>query len=316
MSKIKNGIIFGVKLIFCLILMAWIFSKIEINLFLKIFRQSDIKIFIVAYLFLLLNTGLSSYKWKILLEADGIKIPFIFLIKSYLVATFANLFLPSNIGGDVVRIYDVAKHSKDSVKSAASVLIDRASGFFALSFIGFIASLSSVSFLNDTNFFSILCTVFIIIVLMFILLFNKKIHRLMRAVLSFFKIQKASALFNRFTDSLDSYKKQPGTLFKILLISFFFQLMVVGIVYLYSLGLHMKISFLYFLIFIPIITVIESIPLTPFALGIRDASYVFFFTKVGLSIEQAESLAITYILMTFAYAFLGGGIFIFQKRKI
>ncbi len=295
--------------------MNWIFSKIEINLFLKIFQQTDIKIFIVAFCFLLLNTAVSSYKWKILLEADNIRIPFIFLIKSYLVATFANLFLPSNIGGDVIRIYDVAKHSKDSVKSTASVLIDRASGFFALSFIGFIASLSSVSFLNDTKIVSILCTVFIIIVLMFILLFNKKIHLLINRILSFFKIQKAAGLFNRLTDSLNSYKKEPGTLFKILFISFFFQLTVVGIVYLYSIGLHMKISFLYFLIFIPIITVIESIPLTPFALGIRDASYVFFFTKVGLSIEQAESLAITYILMTFAYALLGGGIFLFQKRK-
>ena len=314
MNKGKTYIIFGGKLIFCLILMGWIFSKIEINLFLKIFRQTDIKIFIIAYLFLLLNTALSSLKWKILLEADGIKIPFNFLIKSYLVATFANLFLPSNIGGDVVRIYDVAKHSKDSVKSTASVLIDRASGFFALSLIGFIASLSSVSFLNNTKIISSLCSVFILILVMFVLLFNKKIHSLIRIMLSFFKIQKALSLFTRLTDSLDSYKKHPATLSKILLISFFFQLMVVGIVYLYSLGLHMKISFLYFLIFIPIITVIESIPLTPFALGIRDASYVYFFTKVGLSIEQSESLAITYILMTFAYAFLGGVIFLFKKK--
>lgn len=315
MTKRKTHIIIGAKLILCLILMGWIFSKIEINLFLKIFRQTDIKIFIIAYLFLLLNTAISSFKWKILLEADGIKIPFNFLFKSYLVATFANLFLPSNIGGDVVRIYDVAKHSKDSVKSTASVLIDRASGFFALSLIGFIASLTSLSFLRDIKIVNSLCSVFILIVLLFMLLFSKKIHILMNSILSFFKLQKTSGLFNRLTDSLDSYKKHPATLTIILLLSLCFQFMVVGIVYLYSLGLHMEISFLYFLIFIPIITVIESIPLTPFALGIRDASYVYFFTKVGLSIEQAESLAVTYILMTFAYAFLGGVIFLCQKRK-
>ena len=296
--------------------MAWVFSKIEITLFLKIFHQADINIFIIAYLLLLLNTALSSFKWKILLEADGIKIPLIFLFKSYLVASFANLFLPSNIGGDIVRIYDVAKQSKDPVKSTASVLIDRASGFFALSFIGFIASVCSLSLLKDTRIVGSLCSIFVIIVLMFILLFSKKIHNLMNSLLSFFKIQKITILFNRLTDSLDSYRKLPSTLYKILLLSFCFQLLVVVIIYLYSLGLHMKISFLYFLIFIPIITVIESIPLTPFALGIRDASYVFFFTKAGLSNEQAESLAVIYIIMTFLYAFLGGGVFLFQKKKL
>ncbi len=43
-----------------------------------------------------------------LVHAQGIAMPFGALLNSYLVATFMNNFLPSNIGGDVVRIGDTA----------------------------------------------------------------------------------------------------------------------------------------------------------------------------------------------------------------
>ena len=48
----------------------------------------------------------STWRWGLLLKAQHLDFRFRSLTSSFLVATFFNNFLPSNIGGDVVRIAD------------------------------------------------------------------------------------------------------------------------------------------------------------------------------------------------------------------
>ena len=76
--------------------------------------------------------GVAAWKWQIILRADNVHVPLPRLVASYLVGTFFNIFLPSSIGGDAYRIYDVARDSGRSASSFSSVLADRLSGFLAL----------------------------------------------------------------------------------------------------------------------------------------------------------------------------------------
>ena len=54
----------------------------------------------IIYVLLFVNTVLNSWKWGLLLRADGIRMSLGSLICSHLIGTFFNLFLPSSIGGD------------------------------------------------------------------------------------------------------------------------------------------------------------------------------------------------------------------------
>jgi hypothetical protein len=214
----------------------------------------------------------------------------------------------------VFRIVDVARESRSAAKSAASVFIDRASGFFALSTIGFAASLAGMSLLREPLLQGTLLGVFALIFSAFVALFHPGLHRVASACLDRIPVSRPREIFDKLTASLNAYRGRKMLLLEIVSISFAFQGMVVVIVYLYSRGLLLEARFLWFLIFIPIITVVESIPVTPFALGTRDWGYVFFFTRTGWSMEQAESLAITYVLMTVLYSLAGGVIFVLRRR--
>src|SRR5438128_935635 len=46
----------------------------------------------------------SAWKWQILLASHGLRVGFGHLFGTYLVGLFFNNFLPSNIGGDVIRV--------------------------------------------------------------------------------------------------------------------------------------------------------------------------------------------------------------------
>ena len=63
---------------------------------------------LVAYTAMLAT---SAWRWRLLLQTQKIDVRLGHLTKSFLVATFFNNFLPSNIGGDVIRIADTAPHT-------------------------------------------------------------------------------------------------------------------------------------------------------------------------------------------------------------
>ena len=74
----------------------------------------------------------SGWRWQTLLDAQHVRVPIGWLLNSYLVATFFNNFLPSNIGGDVIRIRDTAAQAGSKTLATTVVLMDRGLGLLGL----------------------------------------------------------------------------------------------------------------------------------------------------------------------------------------
>src|SRR5262249_60892714 len=70
-----------------------------------------------------------------LLRAQQVDVRRRWLLGSFLVASFFNNFLPSNIGGDVIPISDTARAARSRTLAATVVLMDRVLGLMALIFV-------------------------------------------------------------------------------------------------------------------------------------------------------------------------------------
>lgn len=85
------------------------------------------------------------WKWHLLLnaalrESDSTsRVSLIDCAKFYLAGMFWNLWMPSSIGGDTVRVYLAGKSSGRLSVAASAVLMDRLSGLIALLMIGCVA---------------------------------------------------------------------------------------------------------------------------------------------------------------------------------
>ena len=89
-------------------------------------------------------------------------------------------------------------------------------------------------------------------------------------------------------------------------ISVCFQISVIVCVFLMALSLDAKTDFVYFLAFVPLITLMEAVPISIYGIGVRDAGYAFFFAMAGLTDAQTRSLALLYLAMTVLYSLTGG----------
>ncbi len=81
----------------------------------------------------------SAWRWGLLLGAQGVEVPARTLTGSFLVATFFNNFLPSNIGGDVIRIADTARPAGSKTLATSVVLVDRGIGLLGLVLLAAVA---------------------------------------------------------------------------------------------------------------------------------------------------------------------------------
>ena len=269
----------------------------------------------LIYALLLMNTTLSSLKWQLLLRADGVRVPLPSLLSSYLIGTFFNLFLPSSIGGDSYRVVEASRHG-GAAKSFASVFADRLTGFLALAIWGLLFSAVGWSSLPDKRILWLPVLVFGLMATMVFALIQRTWMVAVLHFLRFDRLKQLDAFLHRFLDSLAGYHANRALLAKVFSISLFFQMMAIVIIFCISKAMDWHVPFIYFSIFVPLITLGEALPISIFGIGVRDSLYVFFFSQGGASREQALSMALVYVLITTGYSLLGGVLFLLRRPSV
>src|SRR5262244_3652689 len=131
-SIARRVMVMGVKLAVSVALLAWLFSRVDMAALWSTARRASPLWMTIAFTIYALNVLLSVWRWWLLVEAQELDVPFKTLSASMLVALFFNNFLPSNIGGDVVRIGDTAKAAGSKTLATTIVLVDRTMGMLGL----------------------------------------------------------------------------------------------------------------------------------------------------------------------------------------
>lgn len=96
------------------------------------FGRASGQVIALGFLVYYLGVALSCYKWQILLRLERLDLPFSRLVRWYLISAFASNFLPTEIGGDLGRVYLVGRHTGRTFAIARSVFAERLSGLLFL----------------------------------------------------------------------------------------------------------------------------------------------------------------------------------------
>src|ERR1044072_5622265 len=84
--------------------------------------------FLLALASLLVSRIFVIARWHVLLQSGGVKIPFSRSAELTLMGLFANNFLPTTVGGDVVRLAGIMQMGFDRAICVASIAADRLIG--------------------------------------------------------------------------------------------------------------------------------------------------------------------------------------------
>ncbi len=122
----------ALKIAVSLVLLVLLFSRVDVNRLWDGARQASLPWLAAALVVYTLNIMASTWRWHVLLRAQDVRLARRTLFGSFLVANFFNNFLPSNIGGDVIRIRDTAPAARSKTLATTVILVDRGLGLMGL----------------------------------------------------------------------------------------------------------------------------------------------------------------------------------------
>lgn len=263
--------------------------------------------YLMVCLFLFfLSLVLHSLRWKVLLKCKSIEVSTVKLLYFNFVGLFFNLSLPSAIGGDAVRMYQMSKHSQNTSEAVASVLMDRGIGFFTLLCVAPIMVLFSARQMEISAFFF---PVILFIAMATIFVFFR-LKGLTQRCCSANGGSKFYKKITHYYDAFDAYRSHKKSILLAMVISVGMISLGIVITYLISHGLGLYISLAYFIIFVPIIFLITMIPISIHGLGLREGAFVFFFAKAGLAAPQALSISLISYILTLSFGIIGGIVYV------
>jgi uncharacterized protein (TIRG00374 family) len=128
----KRAALLSLKIGVSVALLTYLLSTTDLRAIEERLRTADLVYLLAGVLSYAAMLAIAAWRWQLLLAGLGRPAPMRQLTASYLIATFFNNFLPSNIGGDIVRVRDGSRLTGSTTSSLAVVGIDRILGFGAL----------------------------------------------------------------------------------------------------------------------------------------------------------------------------------------
>jgi uncharacterized membrane protein YbhN (UPF0104 family) len=318
--------------LFGLGLLAFLLWRVDWQELTRIVSQASVGYVGVALLIELLNVLPRVLRWRALLLTQGTREPFLRLFSIYLVGSFFNNFLPSNVGGDSVRMLRMGQLTGQGVDAVSSVLVERLCGLFAVLLMGVVAVLSNWRLASAGGIGLLVLGVFVAFVLGMLVLFNLRWVRFwadrlppptppdrgglgnppdrggVRGVLAVL-LGKLGKLY----DSIYAFRGHGRVLLVVLALSLLFRFGYVFGLYVQSFALHMPIPFVWLMMAISLIAVVTSLPLSLNAIGIQEGAYVFFLGLAGIAAPQALALALLSRGVRLAVSLVGGVIYLLGK---
>lgn len=304
----KRQAISALKLTFILGLLYFLSKKGFISVQATHQALKQWQIILPAVCALLFTTLLGVVRWRWLLEAQGIHLPFLRILQLNFIGNFFNNALPGAVSGDFVKVFYVGKEVKgQKTRALGSILFDRVAGLSALVLVSSGALIFNYkAYLNTPllKAIQVLVELAAASVLFYgYLFFVREHHDPLLRVLRWIErpISRASAL-TRVYESLRHYHSHRIAVIKVLLISVAIHL-IVGwscLHFAYALG-ETQISLLSLYVILGMGLLITAIPIAPGGIGTGNVAFLYLFHLIG-----SERGADVYSLFAITNLFIGG----------
>lgn len=135
-SGMRKKQLFVVKALISAGLLTWLLSRQDWGAIQANFSRLSPGYIVSALLFYFFAQFVSAFRWHITGHALHLPGSHWFYIRLYFLGMFFNLFLPTGMGGDVVKSYKLGNHHKKHGAAACSILIERGLGLAAMLTLG------------------------------------------------------------------------------------------------------------------------------------------------------------------------------------
>ncbi len=257
---------------------------------------------------------LATARWYEVAHALGLKIKPRRMFSHYMAGMFISNFVPTTVGGDVIRITRLTNDTDDGPHSFASVLLERLSGWIVLpvfTLVGLaldpeLRSLGAPTRVAASTAGLTLLALALILVLVGNAWFGRWVS----------KHNGWVRFVNGLHTGIDELRGKPRDTGRILVTAFAYQAVVLA-----AAGCAAKVVGINglgpteLMAFIPAVLIIQVLPIGLGGLGLREGALVLFLHDLGVLDERAIAFGLLLYLLTMAGSLVGLPTLVFGGRR-
>ena len=259
---------------------------------------------------------ISAWKWKILCNATSIRTTLVELVGLYLIGSFYNHFMPTSVGGDVVRSYELARKNCTLSDAFASVFVERYTGLATLLLIVLAALPFDVRFYSDLRILALAIVLMVGFAIGSWMVFSPALVRLIQIRLHGQVIRKVVSKVGHFQEALWRYKSHGGSLAMAFTVSLLFYANAVFITYTGLLALGVEASLPRLFIAVPVMLMLFLLPISLGGVGLQEWAHTFVMGILGVPPIVGVSLGLLYRLRTILFGLVGGLVMLIRSGGV
>lgn len=283
--------------------------QVDLGQLWQVVRQARWAYLVAALVLMIAGTALRAVRWRVLLQALGIVVSLRRLVHLYFVGAFFNIFLPTGLGGDAVKMAELARSTKRTPEAIGTTLVDRATGLWVLFVLALLALPFSFDLLPQGWAPIIALGTLGGVIGGWVVMGTPLIPWIGGQV----RLPGQEKL-ERFYRSVSQLGYRA--LGKACVVSLIFDLLLIAFNVLIAYGLNVDQPLGIFLLFTPIISFSLALPISIGGLGVREQTYVLLFGSLGVSDTAAAAMSLTnYALTNLVVGLIGGILYALEGTK-
>jgi uncharacterized membrane protein YbhN (UPF0104 family) len=299
------------------IILLWIlFSRVDVARLWSVARHASLPWLGAALALYFAMIVMSAWRWDLLLKAQGLVFPFLRLVTSFLVATFFNNFLPSNIGGDVVRIADTAPAAGSRTLATTVVLLDRGLGLLGLVLVAAIGATAGPGFgpAGSGLGAGMLWAGFGIAAMIATpaLLMPRGLATVLRP-LRVLHPEWVDQRIERITAALARFREAPEALGGCFAGAVAVQGLLVGFYLAVAHSMSIPINYAALAVIVPISFIVQMVPISMNGFGVREATFGFYFGRLGLPLESGVLVSLMGAALMMVFSLSGAAAYVSRR---
>jgi len=299
-----------------------ILSRINLITLIEIVAQTDVWFLILAFLVNCFAIILKSLKWKIIVNSVKPGFSLRDSVVAFFVGFSFSTITPAKLG-DFVKVLYITDENCTLGKSLSTIFIDRLIDIILL------FSIALVGIYGFSVFYNIeilsISTIILIIAGIVAGLYIALNRPLLSALLKpFFNIfvpkhlkSKVSFYYDDFFTGLFTFYYDRARFFSSIGIGILSWIPPFLYGYFLALSIGIDTGVLFFVLVIPVLGLLDLLPISISGIGTRDVALIFLFGLKGISPEQAVAFSLLYLFMSYwLIALIGAGVYFRYPVKI
>jgi glycosyltransferase 2 family protein len=315
-STVRRVLGFVAKALVSAGLLALLLSRTDATrLWMHLLTASPLWLLAALGLYLVAMLG-ATWRWALLLDAQDIDVPRRALFSSYLVATFFNNFLPSNIGGDVIRIRDTGRPAQSKTLATTVILIDRGLGLFALVLV---AAVGATAVSTPGRGAVPISAVWLWLGLAVgagigapVVMAPAAVGRLLQP-LRVLHPEWVEERIGRITQALYRFRSRPAALLGCFGGAVAVQMILVVFYAAVARSLAIPVPMAHLAVLVPVSFVVQMLPVSMNGLGVREAVFSVYFARLGLPLESALLLSFLGAGLILLFSLSGATVYLLRR---